>query len=317
MQKCIHCLITGAMLFANISGARPAPPSGPEGSVSFSGAWALYPLVVKWAEEYRKLYPETRIDIGAGGAGKGMADCLAGIVDIGMVSRDIYPAEKQQGAWWVSVARDAVVPTVSASNPFLPSLLEKGITRESFIRIWITGEITLWSELAEGSPRAAIHVYTRSDACGAAEMWAKYLGGNQEDLLDIGVYGDPGLAEAVRKDALGIGYNNINYAYDARTRMPVKGIWIPPIDLNGNGRVDPDEDFYGTRDQIVQAIGAGRYPSPPARDLYFVSRGKPPREPVIRFIRWVLTRGQEYVPEAGYIPLPADKLKEGLRLLEE
>ena len=40
-----------------------------------------------------------------------------------------------------------------------------------------------------------------------------FLGKKQEDLLGIGVFGDPGLNEAVRKDALGIGFNNINYAY--------------------------------------------------------------------------------------------------------
>jgi phosphate transport system substrate-binding protein len=54
------------------------------------------------------------------------------------------------------------------------------------------------------------------DAAGAPETWAKYLGNKkQEDLLGIGVFGDPGIAEAVAKDPLGIGYNNLGYAYDA------------------------------------------------------------------------------------------------------
>ena len=62
-----------------------------------------------------------------------------------------------------------------------------------------------------------IHVYTRSDAAGAPETWAKYLGKKQENLQGIGVYGDPGLLDAVVKDPLGIGYNNLNYAYDPKT----------------------------------------------------------------------------------------------------
>lgn len=38
-------------------------------NITISGAFALYPLAVKWRKEYKKLHPEVRIDIVAGGAG--------------------------------------------------------------------------------------------------------------------------------------------------------------------------------------------------------------------------------------------------------
>ena len=47
--------------------------------------------------------------------------------------------------------------------------------------------------VAVGQSKEKINVYTRSDACGAAEMWAKYMGKKQEDLKGIGIYGDPGM----------------------------------------------------------------------------------------------------------------------------
>ncbi len=43
-------------------------------------------------------------------------------------------------------------------------------------------------------------MYTRSDAAGAAETWAKYFGKKQEDIQGVAVFGDPGLALAVKKD---------------------------------------------------------------------------------------------------------------------
>jgi phosphate transport system substrate-binding protein len=288
-----------------------------EGTITMSGAWALYPMAVKWAEEFQKIYPKIRIDIAAGGAGKGMADALAEIVDIGNVSREIYPVEIEKGAWGVSVTKDAVVPTINENNPFMEDLLAKGVTKETCIGIWGTESITTWGEVIAHDVTDNIHVYTRSDACGAAQTWAEFLDRKQEDLLGIGIYGDPGLAEAVSKDALGIGFNNINYAYDAKTKMPVQGIRVLPIDLNGNGQIDSDEDFYTTGDEIVEAIATGKYPSPPARALHFVSQGKPKREVVIEFIKWVLTDGQKYVPEAGYINLSEEKIKEELRKIEK
>jgi len=286
-----------------------------QGTITLSGAWALYPMAVKWAEEFQKVYPKIKIDVAAGGAGKGMADCLAQIVDIGMVSRDIYPEEVAKGAWWVSVTRDAVVPTINENNPVAKDLLERGVTKEMFVKIWIDGSVPNWGGVIGSQESAPLHVYTRSDACGAAETWAKYLGKKQEDLLGVGVYGDPGLAEAVKKDEEGIGYNNINYIYDAKTRMCVPGIRALPIDINGDGRIDGDEDFYSTSDMIVNAIATGRYPSPPSRALFFVSRGRPTKEIVVLFITWVLTEGQKYVPESGYINLPQEQLAQELAKL--
>ena len=286
-----------------------------KGTITLSGAWALYPMVVRWAEEFQKIHPEVKIDIGAGGAGKGMADCLAGVVDIGMVSRDVYPEEVKKGAWWVSVTKDAVVPTVNEDNPVIETLLARGVTMEVCRKIWMSEETLTWGEVTGSDVSHAVRVYTRSDACGAAKTWAKYLGGHQEDLLGVGVYGDPGLAEAVRKDVLGIGFNNINYVYDAKTKKQVEGIEVLPLDLDGDGMVAEEEDFYGDRDAIVEAIAAGKYPSPPARDLHFVSHGKPGRQVVYEFIEWVLTEGQQYVPESGYINLTEERLAEEMAKL--
>jgi phosphate transport system substrate-binding protein len=295
-----------------ISRARPAE-KGLEGSLTISGAWALYPMALRWAEEFKRLYPGVRIDVQAGGAGKGIADVLAGVVDVGMVSRDIHPAEVEKGALAIAVCKDAVVPTISEKNPFRRQVIEKGLTREMCIMIWVTEEATSWGYLLGNDERSPLHVYTRSDACGAAETWASFLGKRQEDLKGIGVYGDPGLAEAVRRDPWGIGFNNINYAYDAKTKKPVLGIAVLPIDLNGNRRVDEEEYFYQNRDAITQAIARGAYPSPPARDLYLVTKGKPENALTVRFLTWILREGQRYVSDSGYIELSPEKLAEGLR----
>jgi len=287
-----------------------------EGQITLSGAWALYPMTVKWAEEFRKIHPKVRIDISAGGAGKGITDALNNLVDIGMVSRDVYPEETKKGAYKFAVVKDAVVATVNASNPAIDNILSKGLKKEAGNNIWITGKYKTWSQAVATSSKAPIHIYTRSDACGAAEVWAKYFGKKQEDLLGSGVYGDPGLALAVKKDPLGIGFNNIGYAYDHNTRRQVAGIKVVPLDVNNNGKIDPEENFYTTIDEIISAIAEGKYPSPPARDLYFVTKGKPGKKAVCVFIRWVLTDGQKYVYEAGYINLSKEKIAQEQKKLE-
>ena len=162
-----------------------------------------------------------------------------------------------------------------------------------------------------------VHVYTRSDACGAAETWALWMEKKQEDLNGTAVFGDPGVAMAIQKDILGIGLNNISYAYDEKTRKPNPGILVLPLDVNANGKIDPEELFYDTKDQLIQAIAEDRYPSPPARDLYLVSNGIPTKPEVIAFLKFILTEGQKYNVPAGYIGLSSEKLEKGLAQLKQ
>jgi phosphate transport system substrate-binding protein len=316
INKIITVVLLFPVLFFSINQNPVIAQDNTKGTITLSGAWALYPMAVRWAEEFRKIYPDVRIDLSAGGAGKGITDALNNMVDLGMVSREIYPEELKKGAWPIAVTKDAVVPVINASNPSLDILLSKGLKKEAGNNIWITGMYKTWSQAFGIKGPTPIHVYTRSDACGAAEVWAKYFGKKQEDLLGSGVYGDPGLALAVKKDPLGIGYNNIGYAYDSKTKKQLAGIRVLPIDINNDGKITPDEDFYNSLDDLITAIADGKYPSPPARELYFVTNGKPKNEIVIKFLHWVLTDGQKYVNESGYITLANEKVMEELKRIQ-
>lgn len=311
-MKTTNTLIIGALIsfitLTSSTGIKKSAPGYLKGNISISGAFALYPIAVKWAEEFKKIHPNVKIDISAGGAGKGITDVLSNVTDIGLVSRDLNPEEIKKGAFPIAVTKDAVIPTVSANNPFLAQLKTRGVKKEEFNNLFITGKIRSWSQLGFKSS-APVHVYTRSDAAGAAETWAKYFGKKQEDLLGVAVYGDPGLAQAVKKDPSGVGFNNIVYIYDSKTKKATNGLVVLPIDLNKNGKIDPDENFYDAVDDLIKAIATGKYPSPPARDLYFVTKGKPQHPIVIEFTKWILTEGQKYVHEAGYIQLSDEKLK--------
>ncbi|MCA9977364.1 MAG: hypothetical protein KC413_16510, partial [Anaerolineales bacterium] len=159
-----------------------------------------------------------------------------------------------------------------------------------------------------------IHVYTRSDAAGAPATWAEYLGKKQEDLLGVGVYGDPGLLDAVIKDPLGIGYNNLNYAFDMDSGLPVAGAWVPPLDVNENGRADAAE-LYDSKEQAIQAVLDGTYPSPPARELNLVTNGQPTGLVQV-FLTWILNDGQAYLEESGYVALSAERVTAELQKLD-
>lgn len=286
-----------------------------EGTISISGAFALYPMMTRWAEEYQKANPNVQFDISAGGAGKGMTDALSNAVDIGMVSRTVTQDEMNNGAYPIAVTKDAVFPVISSQNPVYTEIMSKGITQEMFVKIFITSEITTWGEVVgNNNVTDEIHVYTRSDSCGAAEMWAKFLGGAQDDLVGIGVNGDPGLLQAVVSDSLGIGFNNLGYVFDLTTGNLTAGISPIPIDVNGDGAADADE-VVSDLSVAVDLISSEKYPFPPARLEFLVTNGKPSGL-VNSFITWILTDGQQFVGEAGYVQLTEAQLNESLEKLK-
>ncbi len=314
-MKKITSLLVLAAIFLALPVKSKAQGKELSGEISLSGAFALYPLAVKWADEFKKIHPKVKIDISAGGAGKGITDALAKVVDLGMVSREIHSDEVKKGAIAYAVAKDAVVPTINAKNPKIKELLAKGITQKAAEKLFISGEFNDWGDITGVKSSIPIHLYTRSDACGAAETWAKFLGKKQEDLKGTAVFGDPGIASAVQKDPLAFGYNNISYAYDLKSKKPNPGILVLPIDINNNGKIDTDELFYGNSNQLIRAIAGGKYPSPPARDLYLVSNGKP--KPVVaEFLKFILTEGQKYSNSTGFIQLNKDKLRANLAKLK-
>jgi len=177
--------------------------------------------------------------------------------------------------------------------------MSKGFTLDIFKEIFLSSKTYTWGEFLDIPDENKINVYTRSDACGAAEMWGKYLGKNQESLMGVGVYGDPGIADAVKNDQYGIGFNNVIYAYDIKTRTKYPGMEIIPIDLNGNRQIDPEENFYSSLDSIMAAIQSRQNILLLLQETCILSQKEKPTDRIIlTFIKWVLTDGQQYVMKA-------------------
>lgn len=295
--------------------APAAAPVKLEGSIRISGAWALYPMMERWKEEFAKINPAVKIEVSGGGAGKGMTDALSGLVEIAMVSREVTPGEVEKGAVYVPVVSDAVFATINAQNPLLKGeLATRGVRKQALVDLWLNGKTMAWGEMCGAASADRVILFTRADSCGAAEVWAQYLGNKKQDALKgTGVNADPGVAEAVKNDKFALGFNNLNFAFDSTTGKLQEGLAILPVDLNENGKIDPEEQFTDMA-KAIDAIRKGVYPSPPARPLNLVAKTQF-QGISVEFVRWILTDGQKFALEAGYLPLTPEKAAEALKKL--
>lgn len=275
-------------------------------TITLSGAFAIYPTAVQWAEAFQKLHPEVKVEVSAGGAGKGAADCIAGLVDIGMVSREPDKAELDKGILAVPICHDGVFTIISEKNPAAPEIAVKGMTRATLFALYKEQKKMTWEEIAgKQGGKTPVSVYTRSDACGAAATFAKFLGKlKQEDLTGIGINSDPQMINAVLNDPNGISYTNFSYIF-SKDGSVVTGAKVVSIDANENGKVDPEE-LVESRANAMKFIEAGTYPI--GRTNFFFLRGKPTGI-LKEFMQFCLgAEGTKILNDVGTsLPLPQEK----------
>jgi len=290
-------------------------PQAQKKTISFSGAFALYPLMQKWAQEYNKLHPGINFNIQAGGAGKGLTDVLSGAVDVGMFSREITDEEINKGIWWIVLCKEAVVPVINAKNPYRDMLLQKGLKKEDFKHIFVDHTPATWNSLLNisANKQDSINVYTRADVAGSAESWAAWFGMKQVNLTGKKIEGDSLLTEMVKNDPGAMAYSNSVFVFDHYSGEKYPGIEVVPIDVNGNNKLDEEENFYKDLSTFLEAVHNGNFPSPPARDLYFITSKRPIDHELLDFFEWVLTDGQKFLSTSGYVPLKPALLKDQVR----
>ena len=317
-KKHFALLLTVCLLLAAVTGCSNNKAAEEAVTIRVSGAWALYPMMLVWADEYQKVNENVTFEISGGGAGKGISDVLAGQVDIGMVSREIREDELSQGAFPVAVTKDTVVGIVNENNPAYDLIVKNGISQEMMAKIF-TRDVKTWGEVyGVELENDTIVVYSRSDSSGAASVWALFLGDFSEtdlqNFADSNVNGDQGIATSVRSDVNAISFTNINYVFNAETGGYMEALRPVPIDLNNDGTLSGEEQFYDTREALMENVGNGMYPSPPTREEYVVAKDGFTGA-VKQFIDWILNDGQAFTQENGFIALPEQDRLDSLATL--
>ena len=309
-NKLTQFLIVFALIYSVLGCSENKNSSTERGDISgdlnISGAYSSYPIMKIWAVEFNKLHPAVKVDVVANGTGKGIMQVLSGKAHIGMISRQLSKDELEKGLWHISFAKDAVLPLMSAKNPDFRSISRKGLTKENFRQVYITDEIKYWGDAAGTLSRDLIHIIKRQDIAGDSEIWGNYLEKKEEDLAGFGVFGDPGMIDAIVKEPHAMGYASMGYVFDLETRKPAKGVGIIPIDLDKNGLIYPEENIYENVDKFIEALEKGIYPV--SRNLQLVTNGTPKDRTVREFLNFIMNDGQKFLKESGYASIGVDSL---------
>ena len=316
------------LCIAVISGCKSRQsPSAPEdqqasvesiisGGFTISGAYALYPLAQKWADDFTKIHPGVKIEISKTGTGQGIVNLLDKKAHMAMVSRPLTDEEKEAGIWIIPVARDGVAAIVNQTNPYLGKILKQGLSPDEFQKIFTGDKPVLWGELLDtvGNDRAI--VYSRADESGAAEMLAGFIFKKQYDLKGIKVTGDDEMIRSIQKNPLAIGFCNFSFAFDIPTGERKENIQVVPFDLDFDNEIDRKEIPFKNLEVAHRSIWLGFYPESLCRDLSIACLGKPSDPLITEFLKYILSDGQVSVKESGLCELNNVYIRSALESLQ-
>jgi len=287
-----------------------------KGNFSISGAYALYPLISKLADEFMKIHSGVKIEVTKIGTGEGITNLLMGKSQLAMISRPLTDEEIEAGIWVIPVAKDGVAPIVNQNNPYIEKIMDQGISPDEFIHIFLSGKQITWGEILDTNARNKINVYTRADESGAAEIWAAFLFKKASDLRGIGITGDDEMIKSIQEDPLAIGFCNFSYAFEVSTGEREKNIQIIPTDLDFDNKIDRVEVPFKNLEEAHRSLWLGFFPEQLCRELTLGSLGKPTDPAIVEFLYYVLGEGQSSVKKTGFCPLNNVYIKYSLDFLK-
>jgi phosphate transport system substrate-binding protein len=286
--------------------------SGVSGALNSMGSDTLNNLMTLWAEGFRSVYPNVKIQIEGKGSSTAPPALIEGTAQVGPMSRAMKSSELDEfekvfgyKPTQIRVAIDALAVYVNKDNPLEKLTLEEvdaifSETRkcglEQQLNTW--GDVGLDGDMA-GKP---ISLYGRNSASGTYGYFksvALCKGDYRNQVKEQP--GSASVVQGVTEDMQGIGYSGIGY----------KTSGVKTLALAKKS----GEDYYGTDPETVLS---GKYPLSRYLYLYVNKAPNKPVDPLIReFISYVLSKaGQEVVVKDGYLPISASIVDKELDKLQ-
>ena len=261
----------------------------------------LFYLSVKWVNEYKKLYPDTKI------AFINVSDLkLTGVLlekgNIGFFSKDFLKKINSESIQEVVVGRDIIVLVINSRNPFLNELSQHGISPEAFGRFLNNRDSRKWSDLLNIKENSKADYYWINDE-SITKGLTGFLKSDQIKFGGIEVKNSEEMISTIQKDPLAIGFCKLVNVLDLNNQTISANIRLVPIDKNNNGLIDYNEKIYDDFNIFNRGVWIGKYPKALYSNIYSVSSNRTKNESEIAFMKWVLTDGQQFLYTNGFSDL--------------
>jgi phosphate transport system substrate-binding protein len=286
------------LLTLTITASQFAYTDSANDKVILTGTRFTYPIIEKWIAEFKKVHPDVNVSLAP------LGSAAADSANVRISGQDVIEKNLNPGETHIALAKYGLLAIANAKSPLVASYKNKGLQESDINKLFFMDHIST-------SKEKEYVVYTREQKSCAPVSFASSYGHTFEELAGTKVKGDDkALLNALRADSLGISYNNLGYVYDVKNRKLVDGIAVLPFDLNHNGRVDADEKFYNSLDEVIAKYETTTNKLLATEEVSVIYSTTKYNAAIDLFLNWVLTDGQKYNHELGFLNFNAAELNQ-------
>ena len=294
-----------ALFISSSTFAVGIPPANDP--IVISGTKFTYPLIEKWISEYQKVNPAANIQLGN-------KTTPTRNVDLNIIAHQPAQEELNENNEIIYTGRYAMLPVTNTNNPILTVTRKKGLNRKEIDKLFF--EVIDFDDepATKVKQKYSATIYARDNHACASTALAKYFGHSSSEIKGKKVLGDDiYLLSAIKKDTIGLTYNNLGYLYDVNSRNLKEGIALLPLELKKETR----EILTGNLDNVIEVLEKNHVETIPVEKIGFIYSQQTARKEVSDFLKWVLTDGQKFNHSEGFLSLDKQELAEQTNQLAE
>lgn len=261
----------------------------------------LLNVTKKWQEEFNKTNSAFKIKV-IDIAGTKMTDNILSKGGLGFVTSRNYPDFESQSLLRIVIGRDIIVPVVNSKNRYLSRISEQGVSADDLLSFLSSSEFENWGTLLKNEERTKATYYWFKDE-SISEGLKSFL--NTDKIFNSGVEvkNIESFISAIKADRDAIGFCKLVNVIDYKNQDLADGVTLLPIDRNGNGVLDYNEEIYKDMNIFSRAVWIGKFPRTLFSNIYSVTSAIPRNSAELTFLKWVMSDGQEFLYNSGYSEL--------------
>jgi phosphate transport system substrate-binding protein len=197
--------------------------------ISISGTKFTYPLIEKWISEYSKVNPSAKFKL----VQKATSEQA---IDLNIIAHQPLKEDLKPNQEIVFAGKYALLPVTNTKNPLFASASKKGLSKKDIVKLFFD-VVDYDAEPVKEKAKFASTIYARDNKACASTALASYFGHSASEIRGKKVLGDDiYLLSAIKKDSIGLAYNNLGYLFDTNSRKLKEGIALLPLDLKKDSK---------------------------------------------------------------------------------
>jgi ABC-type phosphate transport system substrate-binding protein len=270
-------------------GLKAADDNQGQDIIYINGEKFISPLVEKWIAEYVRQNPGIQIK---------WTDKKSKEIDLILVTNDESALQSEKDLTYVG--RYAFLPVTTKGNPLYEQITKKKFGKKELRNLFFVEEDLLLDDTdkKKSSFQNKLTVYSGNGVASGSVVFASYFGFSPSNFRGKRISGDDiYLLSAILKDSTGVTFNNLSYIFDLNDRQLKDEIALLPLDV----RKEQQEALRSENlDATIALLEKQKVELIPVHNIGFAYNEK---EQVKDFLRWIITDGQKYNHEYGFLNL--------------